>query len=30
MRCWGELRSLRGQSVGEVRIVMRAGFQDMW
>jgi len=27
MRCWGELRSLRGQSVGEVRLVMRAVFR---
>ena len=27
MRCWGELKSLRGQSVGEVRLVMRAIFR---
>ena len=27
MRCWGELKSLRGQSVGKVRLVMRAIFR---
>ena len=27
MLCWGELKSLRGQSVGEVRLVMRAIFR---
>ena len=27
MRGWGELKSLRGQSVGEVRLVMRAIFR---
>ena len=27
MRGWGELKSFRGQSVGEVRIVMRAMFR---
>ena len=27
MRCWGELKSLRGQSVGEVST---CNFQDMW
>ena len=27
MRCWGELKSLRAQSVGEVRLVMHAIFR---
>ena len=27
MRYWGELKSLRGQSVGEIRLVMRAVFR---
>ena len=27
MLCWGELKSLTGQSVGEVRLVMRAIFR---
>ena len=27
MRCWGELKSLRGQSVGKVSLVMRAIFR---
>ena len=27
MRCWGDLKSLRGQSVGEVRLVTRAVFR---
>ena len=27
VQCWGELKSLRGQSVGEVRLVMRAIFR---
>ena len=27
MHCWGELKCLRSQSVGEVRLVMRAIFR---
>ena len=30
MRYWGELKSLRGQSVGEAEVSHACSFKDMW